>query len=37
MKAACHLASQRNTLNRMFAAVVFAVAGYIIFRSVERT
>lgn len=33
MKAACHLAAQRNTLNRMFAAVVFAVAFYIIWRS----
>jgi uncharacterized membrane protein YfcA len=34
MKAACHLATQRNTLNRMFAALVFVVAFYIIWRSV---
>lgn len=34
MRAACYLAAQRNTLNRTFAAVVFAVAFYIIWRSV---
>jgi uncharacterized membrane protein YfcA len=33
MKAACHLAAQRNTLNRMFAALVLGVAAYIIWRS----
>jgi uncharacterized membrane protein YfcA len=33
MKAACHLAAQRNTLNRMFAALVLCVAIYIIWRS----
>jgi uncharacterized membrane protein YfcA len=36
MKAACHLAAQRNTLNRMFAGLVFAVAAYIIWRSVGQ-
>ncbi len=34
MKAACHLAAQRSTLNRLFAALVFIVAFYIIWRSV---
>ena len=34
MKAACHLAEQRNTLTRMFAGLVFVVAFYIIWRSV---
>ena len=34
MKAACHLAAQRNTLNRMFAALVLGVATYIIWRSI---
>jgi uncharacterized membrane protein YfcA len=33
MKSACHLAHQRNTLNRVFAALVFVVAFYIIWRS----
>lgn len=33
MKAACHLSAQRGTLNRMFAALVFVVAFYIIWRS----
>jgi len=33
MRAACHLAAQRATLNRIFAGVVFAVAAYIIWRS----
>ena len=33
MKAAFAVAHQRNTLNRVFAAVVFAVAFYIIWRS----
>jgi hypothetical protein len=33
MKAACHLAGQRNSLNRLFAGLVFAVAIYIIWRS----
>jgi len=33
MRAACHLAAQRNTLNRMFAALVLGVAIYIIWRS----
>ncbi len=32
MKAACHLAAQRNTLNRVFAALVLGVAAYIIWR-----
>ena len=35
MKAAMHLASQRNTLNRMFAALVLGVAAYIIYRSTQ--
>lgn len=34
MRAACRLAARRNTLNRTFAAVVFAVAFYIVWRSV---
>lgn len=34
MRAACHLAAQRSTLNRVFAGLVFAVAFYIIWRSV---
>ena len=34
MKAACHLADQRNTLTRMFAGLVFVVAFYVIWRSV---
>ena len=34
MRAACHLAAQRNTLNRVFAALVFVVALYIIWRSI---
>jgi uncharacterized membrane protein YfcA len=33
MKAACHLAAQRNTLHRLFAALVLGVAAYIIWRS----
>jgi uncharacterized membrane protein YfcA len=33
MRAAIQLAAQRNTLNRLFAGVVFAVALYIIWRS----
>jgi len=33
LRTACRLAAQRNTLTRMFAAVVFAVAAYIIWRS----
>jgi len=33
MRAALRLASQRNTLNRMFAALVLGVATYIIWRS----
>ena len=33
MKLACRLATRRNTLNHMFAGVVFAVALYIIWRS----
>jgi uncharacterized membrane protein YfcA len=35
MRAACHLAAQRSTLTRMFAALVFIVAFYIIWRSVR--
>lgn len=35
MKAACHLAAQRSTLNRMFAGLVFVVVFYIIWRSVH--
>ncbi len=35
MRAALHLASQRNTLNRMFAALVLGVAAYIIYRSTQ--
>ncbi|MCK8787374.1 sulfite exporter TauE/SafE family protein [Roseomonas sp. NAR14] len=34
MRAACRLAADRNTLNRIFAAIVFAVAAYIVWRSV---
>jgi hypothetical protein len=34
LKLACRLAARRNTLNHMFAGVVFAVALYIIWRSV---
>ncbi|SDB74673.1 sulfite exporter TauE/SafE family protein [Belnapia rosea] len=34
MRTACRLAANRNTLNRIFAAVVFVVAAYIIWRSV---
>jgi uncharacterized membrane protein YfcA len=36
MKAACHLAAQRSTLTRMFAALVFVVAFYIIWRSMRQ-
>ena len=36
MKIACHVAAQRSTLNRMFAALVFSVAFYIIWRSVGK-
>ena len=36
MKIACHLAGQRHTLTRLFAILVFAVAIYIIFRSVGQ-
>jgi uncharacterized membrane protein YfcA len=35
MRTACHLGAQRSTLTRMFAALVFMVAFYIIWRSVE--
>lgn len=35
MKAACRLADQRSTLTRMFAALVFVVAFYIIWRSFQ--
>jgi len=35
MRTACYVADQRHTLNRLFAAVVFAVAFYIIYRSVR--
>ena len=35
MKLACRVAHQRNTLNRIFAALVFAVAGYIVVRSLQ--
>lgn len=34
MKAACHLAARRNTLNRIFAGLIFAVAFYMVWRSV---
>ena len=34
MRAACRLAADRNTLNRIFAGIVFTVAVYIIWRSV---
>ncbi len=34
MKAACHLAAQRSTLNRLFAGLVFVVAFYVIWRSI---
>jgi uncharacterized membrane protein YfcA len=37
MKAACHLAHQRATLTRMFAALVFLVAFFIIWRSIGHT
>jgi uncharacterized protein len=33
MRAACHLAADRNMLNRIFAGIVFTVAVYIIWRS----
>lgn len=33
MRAACHLAGGRGTLNRIFAGIVFVVAFYIIWRS----
>jgi uncharacterized membrane protein YfcA len=36
MKAACHLATQRSILNKMFAGLVFVVASYIIWRSIGR-
>lgn len=36
MRAACHLASRRNTLNRMFAALVLGVAAYIMWRSTSQ-
>jgi uncharacterized membrane protein YfcA len=36
LKAACHLAAQKSTLNRMFAALVVAVGFYIIWRSVNQ-
>ena len=36
MKAACRLADQRHTLTRMFAALVFVVASYIVWRSVGQ-
>jgi hypothetical protein len=35
MRLACHLAGQRRTLNRLFAGLIFAVAIYIIWRSVR--
>jgi uncharacterized membrane protein YfcA len=34
MKAAIHFSSHKSTLNRLFAGLVFAVAAYIIWRSV---
>jgi uncharacterized protein len=37
LKAACHLSERKSTLNRMFAALVFVVALYIIWRSVNPT
>ncbi len=36
MRASCHLASQRNALNRVFAGLVFAVALYIMWRSASH-
>ncbi|HEY1413368.1 MAG TPA: sulfite exporter TauE/SafE family protein [Rhodopila sp.] len=36
LKAACHLSAQKSTLNRMFAALVFVVAFYIIWRSTHQ-
>jgi len=36
MKAACHLATQRSALNKMFAGLVFLVASYIIWRSIAQ-
>jgi uncharacterized protein len=36
LKAACHLSEQKSTLNRVFAALVFVVAFYIIWRSVNQ-
>ena len=36
LKAACHLSEQKSTLNRMFAALVFVVAFYIIWRSTHQ-
>jgi uncharacterized membrane protein YfcA len=35
MRASCHLAAQRSTLTRLFAALVFIVAFYIIWRSMQ--
>ena len=37
MKAALRLAHQKNTLNRMFAALVLGVAAYVIFRSTQQS
>ena len=36
-RLACGLAAQRNTLNRVFAGVIFAVAFYIIWHSMKQT
>ena len=36
LKAACLLSEQKSTLNRMFAALVFVVAFYIIWRSAHQ-
>lgn len=35
MRTAGHLAHQRNTLNRVFAGLVFVVAGYILWRAMR--
>jgi hypothetical protein len=36
MNLACHLATQRSTLNRVFAGLIFVVAFYIIWRSARQ-
>jgi uncharacterized protein len=33
MRLACRLANQKRLLNRIFAGVIFAVAGYMLYRN----